>query len=368
MKKKILIIDDDIVTLAVISSRLVKYDITTAKSGEEALELLKSNRPDLIVLDVCMQGMDGYELCKIIRKIKSADELPIIFLSGKSTLADKVKGYEAGGNDFLIKPYDVHVLQEKISKTIKSSRQALTYKEQLNQFNEASSYIQNNAARLRDIAVFSQYSSLCETIEELCKQFLVVTNNASINCIIRVSLNDQTYVQSYNNVVSQIELDLLTLAREEEKVFHFGQNRVIFNWEYTSLLVKNFCEDQVDILAILLDSFESGLKTCTAEVNLIDAVNKSQTKNAELQAKVIDLYTNMIADIQAKYKSSDNDIALTANQEHILTTENNERIGKINQLFAQTQQHEKNVSDLVEKRHSIKQQAIDNQISGTEYF
>lgn len=102
----VLIVDDDIVNLRVILNNLI---ITGAKnilaqSGREALEILSNRRPDIVLLDVMMPRMNGYETAKHIRKRYSKDDLPIIFISAKNLTVDIIEGFASGGNDYLTKP------------------------------------------------------------------------------------------------------------------------------------------------------------------------------------------------------------------------------------------------------------------------
>ncbi len=103
----ILIVDDDLVNLKVLNNYLYlcKYQVTEASSGQEALALLTEGcQPDLIILDVMMPGITGYEVTKTIRTKWKADQLPIILLTAKNRLEDEVRGLRLGANDYLSKP------------------------------------------------------------------------------------------------------------------------------------------------------------------------------------------------------------------------------------------------------------------------
>jgi|GEM_PF-6199885 len=102
----VLIVDDETVNIRVISNNLTITGAKTlvAQSGHEALEILKKARPDIVLLDVMMPRMNGYETAKQIRKIYSKDDFPIIFISAKNLTSDIVTGFSSGGNDYLTKP------------------------------------------------------------------------------------------------------------------------------------------------------------------------------------------------------------------------------------------------------------------------
>jgi CheY-like chemotaxis protein len=106
MAEKILIVDDDMETLRLVGLMLQRqgYQIVAASNGTQALGLTRNEKPDLIVLDVMMPDMDGYEVTRQLRQDKDTLDIPIILFTAKSQVDDKVTGYEVGADDYLTKP------------------------------------------------------------------------------------------------------------------------------------------------------------------------------------------------------------------------------------------------------------------------
>jgi two-component system phosphate regulon response regulator PhoB len=106
MKNRILAVDDDATALGVLRQILAQkgYDVTMAGSGEEALERLKGLTPDLVILDVAMPGLSGFETCRRIREAPETHDIPVIFLTAKGLLTDMAEGQDAGSDLYLIKP------------------------------------------------------------------------------------------------------------------------------------------------------------------------------------------------------------------------------------------------------------------------
>lgn len=127
MGEKILIVDDDADTVKFISMILTRlgYDVVAALSGQQALELARTEQPDLIVLDVMMPGLDGYEVARILRQDPQTAVTPILMFTAKAQVDDKVTGYNAGVNIYLTKPIHPIDLQANI-KTLLSQRQGRT--------------------------------------------------------------------------------------------------------------------------------------------------------------------------------------------------------------------------------------------------
>jgi len=108
-------VDDDELTLRALQRVLSKeYQVKTATRGEEALEIIWSFQPDLILLDVQMPGTDGYEICRIVRSKKNFNLIKIIIISGKSAVEERLKGYRSGADDYVIKPFDYEELKAKV--------------------------------------------------------------------------------------------------------------------------------------------------------------------------------------------------------------------------------------------------------------
>ena len=119
-KPKILVVDDDENISELISLYLEKecYDTETAGDGEEALQLIEVYNPDLILLDLMLPGMDGYEVCQNIRKNR---DTPIIILSAKGEVFDKVLALKMGADDYISKPFDTNELIARVHAVLRRS-------------------------------------------------------------------------------------------------------------------------------------------------------------------------------------------------------------------------------------------------------
>ena len=120
MAKRILVVDDDELVLLALNELLTPegYEVHPVSSGAEALEDLDQREYDLLVLDIIMPEMDGFELCRRIRERKNYQDTPIVLLTAKSREEDRVKGMEAGANLFLSKPISPDKLLGIIADTI----------------------------------------------------------------------------------------------------------------------------------------------------------------------------------------------------------------------------------------------------------
>ena len=117
-KQKILIVDDDVNIAELISLYLTKecYDTQMVHDGEEALQLYEQYAPNLILLDLMLPGIDGYQVC---REVRSKSTLPIIMLSAKGEVFDKVLGLELGADDYMEKPFDSKELVARVKAVLR---------------------------------------------------------------------------------------------------------------------------------------------------------------------------------------------------------------------------------------------------------
>lgn len=118
---KILLIDDDFefVSMMQLMLSLHNFEIDTAYSGEEGLKKIQSNGYDVVILDVMMPNMSGFEVCREIRKVKESFQLPIILLTAKGEKDDIIEGINCGANDYITKPFESEILIAKINALVK---------------------------------------------------------------------------------------------------------------------------------------------------------------------------------------------------------------------------------------------------------
>jgi two-component system alkaline phosphatase synthesis response regulator PhoP len=125
-KGKILVVDDEIYIVHILDFSLgvEGYDVMTALDGEQALAKVEQEKPDLIVLDIMMPKLDGYETCKALKSAPETRDIPIILLSAKGRNVDQKVGFEVGADDYITKPFSPRKLVERINSILgQTSRQ-----------------------------------------------------------------------------------------------------------------------------------------------------------------------------------------------------------------------------------------------------
>jgi diguanylate cyclase (GGDEF)-like protein len=119
-KKKILIIDDTDLMVKLITDILEEkgYEVVSANNGTDGIKMVMAEKPDLVLLDVVMPGIDGFEVCKLLRQDESNNLMPIIILTGQGNEEDKLAGLELGADDYITKPFNPRELVSRVKNTL----------------------------------------------------------------------------------------------------------------------------------------------------------------------------------------------------------------------------------------------------------
>jgi DNA-binding response OmpR family regulator len=119
----ILVIDDDDLVSRTLQRALkhYEYQVMTANSGIEGLQLARRHPPDLFILDIMMPGVDGYQVCRQIRGDPLLQDSPVLFLTARAKDEDKIEGFRAGGDDYLIKPFNMQELELRVKAILRRS-------------------------------------------------------------------------------------------------------------------------------------------------------------------------------------------------------------------------------------------------------
>jgi len=123
-KGKILVVDDEVNITQILEFSIGAegYEVIAAQNGEEAIDKARREQPDLIILDIMMPIIDGYEACRILKSNPLTKNIPVILLTAKGRDIDRRFGYEVGATDYIIKPFSPNKLVDKIHKLLSCAR------------------------------------------------------------------------------------------------------------------------------------------------------------------------------------------------------------------------------------------------------
>lgn len=211
----ILVVDDDAENLALLTRILQRkgYRAEGVSSGEAALDSARSARPDLILLDVLMPGMDGYETCRCLRAESALADIPVLFISGKSDSVDRLEAFHAGGVDYITKPFDGRevIARVKAHLDIRDLQSELKERNaQLQEYNDRLRELEAHRDQLVSMVVHDMRSpiTVINSTLKLISGELKGRVDDEINEDIRIALKN-------GQVLSKMAEDLLQLSRLE---------------------------------------------------------------------------------------------------------------------------------------------------------
>jgi len=258
---KILIVDDDPDYTDLITDILEDdYALLIASSGSEAVQKFDTEAPDLILLDINMPDMNGYDACEAIKKHDIHDNAAIIFVSGTSSIAERIQGYDAGGDDYITKPFQVAEFKNKIAATARfqQAKKNLASKEKyarsmvFESMKEASQYGQ--------VLQFLKTSFSCDDIHGLSHAIFNLLTHFGLNSCLQIRTPSETRsLRPNNNACSPMEIELFELLRNKGRLYNFDA-RMMINDAHVSVLIKNMpTDDDVqmgrlrDVLAVIIE-------------------------------------------------------------------------------------------------------------------
>ena len=282
-----------------------KYTIVEAVSGEDCLEKVKDLTPDLMLLDVNMTGMSGYDVCIELRKQQETAILPIIFVSSLDKPEERLHGYEVGADDYLPKPIDGEKLLERISFHLKAHVEIANAQQQakdsMNVALEAMTY-SGEIGQLLDVVKDSQSVT---TLEGIGKKICTAVQEFGIDacCYINGAAHPFT-----NCTPDSLEAKVLDKARVmEERITHIGV-RTIVKSDQIALLIKNMPVDDESRYGRIKDHLAVLVCICDGPILALQAKMDMAAQRNKVLSKVIVVTEEKLKKFNDKIIEHDNNV------------------------------------------------------------
>ncbi len=342
---KILVIDDDKITHKVIDRALVsQFEVSHTFNGAEGIEQAIEEKPHVILLDVEMPGMNGYEVCDALKQNPATQHIPVVFLSSHSSLRQRMQGYESGGSDYVVKPFVPEDLIAKISVLTELQNEQMKLRTQIEEAQKTAYIAMSGSNELGQAMSFVEKSHDANDLESLIDYFNQVVNGFKLKCIIMASVADKKYWFSNCGKVTPLENQLVSMLHNEKRFYDFGC-RTQINYPNLSVLIKNMPIDDMerygrikDILPAMMGTAnnrivsictESALRDQTRELN--DAFSAIQQVFVELtkslnenQERSISLLRDMLEELTVSLPS----MGLEEDQEEFILNKVSDSTGK----------------------------------------
>jgi CheY-like chemotaxis protein len=327
-KPRVLIVDDSRSDIRIVNENLKdNYTVLAATSGQTALDVaVKNPKPDVILMDVEMPEMNGYEACKKLKSDPSTADIDIIFVSAHDTVDEILAGYEAGGSDYLTKPIEPLELQTKIKIAVNNRKKRHDISNEKITVEKIARTAIDSAGEQGVVLEFFRSSFLIQTPEELAELIVNAINQYQLSNAVQVRYESTVVDKATNKCIVPLEKELLTRLKDHNKLIEKGQ-RAVFNFGGISLLIKKTCNDTEkwvrirDYIAILLDGANAKLQSLIISQQVSSLVltsNYALEQIAETQSEHKKETQNIADRLLERLESNFHSLGLLQDQEEML--------------------------------------------------
>ena len=235
----VFVVDDDATTRLLLVVMLgSEYAVQSFASAESCLERLAERMPDLFLLDVCLPGMNGYELCRAIKSTSASREIPVVFLSGQDRTEDILAGYDAGGQDYLVKPLDIMGLSRRIDALRRIEQDNKALRPQLREIDDLTAMslpkLDDHGVLIESLKTLSQ----CRSHHEIINVVLASLDALHLAAIVQVRSGSLATTRSKAGENWPLETAVINHVRTLGAKFEF-RTRCACNFDHISVLVTN---------------------------------------------------------------------------------------------------------------------------------
>lgn len=332
---KVFAVDDDPVVLNIILAILEPdCQIQAFPDAEDCLRQLESERPDLFLLDISLPGMDGYTLCRQIKDDSNLRRIPVIFVSGRDTIEERIKGYDAGGEDFIVKPFEPEELLRKfmVAQSMVQNQRSLA-----GQLEDAELLSSLVMASMDETGILLQFMSkliAMESTEEIAGGLLELMQRYRLDGVVQTRVGSDTQTLSTAGKNLPLEVAVIEHVRDQGRIFEFRQ-RSVHNFERVTLMINNlplgdpdFCGRLRDHLSVAAQGVDSRLKALQAEndsrraqegiLSALENVGDTIMELRDAHQRNSDDSSKLVVDLQETLLNSFYRLGLTDNQEKYL--------------------------------------------------
>lgn len=244
---KILAVDDEPFNLEIIEEILeeLDFELQVATSGPECLNMVEGYMPQVILLDVSMPQMNGYEVCKALKANPNTAHIIVMFVSARGTVEERMEGYSVGAEDYIVKPFGHDELKSKL----KNLNQVLVEKQSLEkQVEDATSTAFNamaNSSEMGQIVNYVENIGFINDPQELGKALIDCLQSFDLQSNVEFRENDEISHFALSGVCSPIVVELFEMLKNKGRLHEFS-HRILVNYELISLLILNMPDHDPD--------------------------------------------------------------------------------------------------------------------------
>jgi CheY-like chemotaxis protein len=356
---RVFAVDDDPFVLDIIHRILdTECEVETFDSVEACAPRLETVKPDMFLLDVRMPGMDGYAFCRQLKDDENFSTIPVTFVSGQDTIDARIKGYDAGGEDFIVKPFEVEeVLRKvKVAKQIVQARLAL--EQQAKEAQKFSFMVMSTMEEAGIALNFMCQLVAWETEQDIANGLLELLQRYRLEGVVQTRIAGRSLTVSAAGINLPLEVSVMNHVSGLDRIFDF-RNRSVHNFERVTLMVSNLPLDNPDYCGRLRDNLSIAAKGAESKLQSLEALELNSRNQAGILATLDYVRASAEALRQANQKShmaADN-LMIAVEQKlvnafvHLGLTENQEH--KVSDLVSEVMKQQQELLDNSEETDHV---------------
>lgn len=353
---KLLIIEDDGQQQALLKDTLQElFEISVASSIAEAQASFETIKPQLLLIDVNLPDGSGIDLCRELNQGQYQDTFSALFISGDDTMQNRLKAYEAGGTDFICKPFILPELIAKLGRLAIHQSKRSQLSSNAEQFQSVALQSMQEAAHYGGIIQFFKALLTCRDEQSIANElFTFLENKGLVGSIQFAYAGSFSTFDQRHSTPSPIEMNIFELLRSKGRLFDFGK-RTIVNDRHVSFLIKNMPADQEehgrirDYTAIMIEGIEARYRDILRQRLIQSVFSQLKTLAQEMSQAMKEgsfKQTETLDFFSMELKMSFHALDLTMNQEEHIST-------IVDKMLKAKEETELSTSDVDQKINAI---------------
>lgn len=281
---RILSVDDNPQNLKLIQLSLEENFEVRSSDGSESIEqLLEAFKPDVVLLDIMMGSVSGYDVCRQIRACNICPDVMVIFISALSTEDDKMTAFDAGGDDYICKPINLQLLEQKLNSIEKRIEQQKNLAQQCESASQAAYSSMQQSSELGQLVNFFTETSGIDNLDALYQMITQFVRVFDSHSIVEFRIEGEA-VQYPKEGIGTLEAEILELGRSAKRIITFSNN-LLLNSKYCSLLIKRMPQDE-ELVGRLRDHYAILLGIVDSRLMLIESKRSQSNERGKAVAQL----------------------------------------------------------------------------------
>ncbi|MBS1154127.1 MAG: two component transcriptional regulator, winged helix family [Proteobacteria bacterium] len=312
-KRKVMLIDDEFFIHDLVGEALDAFcDVISVETGDDALMAAQHWTPNLILVDVEMPGIDGYETCRRFKAMAATAGVPVIFLSGHDQIEDRLKGYEAGGEDYLTKPFNPVEFRTKIQNVLSMVEQRGELKSRVEDATQTAMTAMTSMGEMGLLLEVLKNFNTCLNCESLVDAMLAGLRLYELQGAVQIRTPDGKLTKTEQGMATPLEESVIDHMAKMERIMLF-KNRMSITYEHVSLLVNNMPVGDADRCGRLRDHLAMLAEGANVRLQGILAMQESNRRGTAIEQTVIRI-SNALRDIDADQRQSQINTSLAVDE------------------------------------------------------